>query len=228
MKKKVIVISLGGSLIVPDEIDFSFLKKFKKILLKNTKKHKFVIICGGGKTAREYISALDKFTKDEKKLSFIGLSSTRLNSFLVNAIFNQNPWEIPYSKELLKKALRKKDIVFYTEIEYKPNATSDTGAAELASFLNADFINLTNVHGLYNKNPKKHKNAKLISEISLKKFNLMAEKIKYKPGMHFVLDPRASRIILKNKVKTYILGKKLKNLDNLLKGKKFKGTTIEE
>jgi len=33
--KKVIVISLGGSLIVPDEIDVSFLKDFKKVILKN-------------------------------------------------------------------------------------------------------------------------------------------------------------------------------------------------
>ena len=58
MKKELVVISLGGSLIVPEKVDVKFLKEFKKIILKNTKKHKFVIVCGGGSIARKYIQAL--------------------------------------------------------------------------------------------------------------------------------------------------------------------------
>ena len=41
MKKKIIVLSLGGSLIIPDKIDIEFLKKFKKIILKKEKNYKF-------------------------------------------------------------------------------------------------------------------------------------------------------------------------------------------
>ena len=55
----------------------------------------------------------------------------------------------------------------------------------------------------------------------------MANKEKYKPGQHFVLDQTASKMILNNKIKTYILGQNLKNLDNLLNERKFRGTTIE-
>lgn len=43
-KKKLIVISLGGSLIIPDEININLLKNFKKVLLKNTKKYKFIVV----------------------------------------------------------------------------------------------------------------------------------------------------------------------------------------
>ncbi len=50
----------------------------------------------------------------------------------------------------------------------------------------------------------------------------------FKPGQHFVLDQTAARIILKSKIATYILGKDLTQLDNLLNHKKFKGTVISE
>jgi len=58
MAKKVIVLSLGGSLIVPNKIHVELLEEFKKILLKNSKKYKFVVVCGGGIIARTYINGL--------------------------------------------------------------------------------------------------------------------------------------------------------------------------
>ncbi len=54
----------------------------------------------------------------------------------------------------------------------------------------------------------------------------MATKMKYSPGQHFVLDQKASKIILDNKIKTHIIGEELKQLDNLLNNKDFKGTVI--
>ena len=54
----------------------------------------------------------------------------------------------------------------------------------------------------------------------------MANKLKFKPGQHFVLDQTASKMILKNKTQTCII-KDLKQLGNYLKNKKFVGTKIE-
>ena len=34
--KKVVVLSLGGSLIIPENINFKFLKEFREIINKNT------------------------------------------------------------------------------------------------------------------------------------------------------------------------------------------------
>ena len=58
--KEIIVISLGGSLIVPKHIDTLWINKFKEKITKLTKKYKFVIVCGGGFVAREYITILKK------------------------------------------------------------------------------------------------------------------------------------------------------------------------
>ena len=51
--------SLGGSIIIPDKVNLKILREFRRIILKNTNKYRFVIVCGGGKTARNYINALD-------------------------------------------------------------------------------------------------------------------------------------------------------------------------
>jgi uridylate kinase len=79
---------------------------------------------------------------------------------------------------------------------------------------------------LYTKNPLKFKDAKFIPEISWKNLYTMANKDKFQPGQHFVIDQTASGTIMRHKVPTYVLGQDLGQLENVLKGKKFKGTLI--
>lgn len=225
--KKVAVLSLGGSLIIPDEVNLKYLKEFKKVILKNTKKYKFVVVCGGGSTARKYINALREVGVNETLQSYAGISATRMNARFMNYFFNQNSERgIPHTRRLLKKYVKKQDVTFCGALEYKPNQTSDSTSADVAKIFKSDFINLTDVSGLYDKNPKEFKDAKFISKISWEDFNSMANKLKFKPGQHFVLDQNAAKRIMENKIKTYILGKDMKQLDNLLNGKKFKGTII--
>ncbi len=227
MKKEVKVISLGGSLIVPDKINTSLLKEFKRIIKKHSRKYKFIIVCGGGSTARKYIQGAQKLGLTEEFQSYLGISATRMNARLISYIFgNKNQEGIPHSIKEVEKRIKTQNIIFCGGLEYKPKQTSDSTAAEIAKKFKAEFINLTDIQGLYDKNPKKYKNAKFIPKISWKEFLKMANKIKYTPGQHFVLDQTAAKIIYRYKIKTYILGKNLKNLDKLLSNKKFKGTTI--
>jgi len=230
-KKKVWVISLGGSVIVPDDVDVRFLKRFKNLIEELSKNNKFVIVCGGGITARKYISALKslsgRYGKNlEKNLSLLGIASTRLNARLVSFIFGIER-ELPRDMEDVKTRCFKNDIVVCGALRYKEKETSDGTAAKLARFLNTDFINLTNVSGLYDKNPLKYKKARFIKRIGWREFYRMASKLKYKPGQHFVLDQSAAKIIMKYKIKTYLLGKELKNLQNLIEGRNFFGSVIE-
>ena len=225
--KKVLVISLGGSLIVPDKVDVDFLGNFKKIVEKHTRKYKFVIVTGGGSIARKYISALREAGKSEYLQSLIGISTTRTNARFLTYIFGKDAnLGIPHDMLQVKNLLEKNDVVFCGALRYAPNQTSDSTSAKLAHFFNTEFINLTLVSGLYTKNPLKHKDAKFIPRISWQDFYEKANKTKFKPGQHFVLDQTASKIIKDYKIKTYILGKNLKNLDNFLSGKKFFGTII--
>jgi uridylate kinase len=67
MGKEVKVLSLGGSLIISDKVNIELLEKFRKTLLKN-KKYRFVVVCGGGKTARNYIRGLEDQKIKRKEL----------------------------------------------------------------------------------------------------------------------------------------------------------------
>lgn len=227
--KKVIVLSLGGSLIIPKEINHSFLKKFKKIMEKNYLKYKFIVVCGGGSIARKYISILKKNNRPKRELALAGIRATRMNAKILMQLFGKDAnSKIPKSMKEVKAQLKKNKIVFCGALRYAEQETSDGTAAKLAKLLNSNFINITNVQGLYSSNPKKNKNAKFIPKISWKDFETRALRIRYQPGQHFVLDQNASTIIKKAKIKTTIIGENLSNLDKLLKNKKFKGTIIEK
>lgn len=226
--KKVIVLSLGGSLIIPDKVDYKFLNEFKKTILKFKDKYSFVVVCGGGSVARKYIKAIKVSNGNEKLQSFAGISATRMNARFMNYFFGIDPEHgIPHTLKTIEKYLKKSSVIFCGALEYKPNQTSDSTAAEIAKHFKSIFINLTDVAGLFTKNPKEFKDAKLIKEISWKDFDNLAGKISYKPGQHFVLDQTASKIILKKKISTYILGKSMKELENLLNKKEFIGTEIK-
>jgi len=221
------VISLGGSLIVPDGIDTSFLEKFKQVIKKHENKYKFVIVCGGGSVARKYIKALRDSDKPNYLQSMVGISITKVNARFLTYFFGRDASSgIPHDMQEVKNLLEKNDIVFCGALRYAERETSDGTAAKLARFFGCEFINLTLVSGLYSSNPLTHRNAKFIPKISWHDFWKKACKIEYKPGQHFVLDQHASEIILKYKIKTYIIGKNLNNLDKMLSGKRFKGTVI--
>lgn len=225
--KNVWVISLGGSRIVPDDVDDKFLLRFKK-LLDSHRSQKFVVVTGGGSTARKYISALKKLGKKTRAQSMEGIAVTRLHAGFMMRFFGEEANEdLPLNIKKVKNLLRKNRIVFCGALRYRKKNTSDGTAAKIASRLKCPFINLTNIKGLYTSNPKTNKKAKFIGKISWKKFMEIAKKIKYEAGQHFVLDQIAAKTIQKKKIVTYIVGS-LWAIDKILKKKKFVGTVIRE
>ncbi|MBS3091666.1 UMP kinase [Candidatus Pacearchaeota archaeon] len=225
-KEKVIVISLGGSIIMPVKQDFKILDGFKRVLRKHYNNHRFVVVCGGGSIARKYIDALAKEGKSKYEIAMAGIRATRMNALFMIQFFGKDAnVKLPLNMEQVENDLKKNKVVFCGALRFAPSSTTDGTASKLAHFLNTEFINITNVPGLYTEDPRKNKNAKLIPKISWKDFNNMIKKIKFHAGQHFVLDQQASNIIRKNRIRTYIIGSNFA-LDNLLKGKKFIGTII--
>lgn len=227
--KKTIVLSLGGSLIVPEKIEPEFLERFKHELRKHYKKYKFVIVCGGGTIARKYISVLEADKQTNKALSLAGIRATRMNALFLMQLFGKEANDaLPKNMKDIKDNLIKNSVVICGALRFSKKSTSDTTAAKLALYLKTNFINMTNVDGLYTANPQKNPKAKLIKKISWKEFEKKALERKFKAGQHFVLDQQAAVLIRKNKIPTYIIGKNLSNLNKILKEKDFTGTLIKD
>lgn len=226
---KIMVISLGGSLIVPEKVDFEFLKRFKSALQKHYKNWRFVIVCGGGSIARKYISLLEhNKTHSEKELSIAGIRVTRMNALLLMELFGKKEANdtLPMNMIEVKNNLHKNKVVICGALRYASKSTSDGTAAKLAHSLGAEFINMTNVKGLFTANPNTNKNARFIPWESWKDFDKRANAIKYHSGQHFVLDQKAATMIRKYKTKTYIIDGDVRNIDKILSNKKFIGTVI--
>ncbi len=215
-----IVISIGGSLINSGQLNISFLKELKRIITKHKKK-KIVLVTGGGKLAREYMHPFKKPIEESK----IGIQCTQLHARLLSLLF-KNTEEIPETWNELKKQIKKEKLTICGGFLENIGTTSDGTSAEIAKLIKADmFINMTNVKGLYTKDPKKHKDAKLISHISHRAFKEMIDKHNEKPGQHFVLDKHASKICKEEKIFTIILTG-INNLEKVLNEKRFEGTII--
>jgi uridylate kinase len=219
------VISLGGSRIVPDDVDDKFLLRFRK-LVDSHPSQRFVVVTGGGSTARRYILALRKLGKTTRAQSREGIAVTRLHAGFMARFFGRIANEdVPVNMKEVKNLLGKNRVVFCGALRYRRRNTSDGTAAKLAGFLGCPFINLTNVRGLYSSDPRKNKKAKFVSKIDWDEFAKLAGKVKYEAGQHFVLDQVAAREIRKKKIVTYIVGS-VGAIDNILKRKKFVGTLV--
>ena len=219
------VISIGGSLIVPDKVDYNFLVELRNIINKLKRKYKIVIVTGGGRTARNYIEPLRKAGFSNEVQCLLGIKTTKLNAMLVSNFLKANKL-LPDSIIEIKHLLRRYNLVVCGSIGFKPEMTSDGDSADIARHLKAELINMTNVDGLFTRDPRKFKNARFIPEISFKDFLKIANKIKFKAGQHFVLDKSAAVIIDKYKIKTTIL-KGFNNLEKCIQGKRFRGTVIQ-
>jgi uridylate kinase len=228
MKQKLIVISLGGSLIFPPKgIDWKFLKEFKALILSLIKKnYRFIIISGGGSICRHYQDAIKKIgvlERDDR--DWIGIHTTRLNGHLLRTIFrkyahpriNKNPNE--------KFDFREKVLI---GAGWRPGFSTDLDAVILArEYGSKTVINLSNIDYVYTKDPRKYKDAKKIIEIAWKDFrNIVGDK--WDPGLNAPFDPVASRQAQELKMEVVIMnGKNLSNLKNYIEGKKFRGTKIK-
>jgi len=230
MVKETIVLSLGGSLIVPNEgVNFSFLKRFNKLIRKHVALgRRFFIVCGGGETARHYIDGavrvLGKSITNED-CDWLGIHGTRINAHLLRTIFQ----DIAYPK-VIDKYDRKYDVDGYPVIigsGWKPGWSTDYDAVILAKQHGAHLlINLSNVDMVYTKDPNKFKDAYPIEQTNWDFFcSLVGDK--WSPGLSAPFDPIAAKEARDHGLTVIILrGDNFNNLEKVFGGEKFKGTVI--
>ena len=230
---KSLVLSVGGSLIVPSEgIDVKWLKEFRAFVLRETKKYsKIYLVTGGGSIARNYIKAakdiypINHENKNwEKTRDWLGISATKLNAQLIKTIFGSlaYPEVIIDPTEAIKTS--KKIIIV---AGYKPGWSTDYVAVLVAKNNKAEqVINLSNIDYVYEKDPREFPEAKKIENISWSNFQKIVG-TKWRPGLNAPFDPIASKEAKLSRLQVIILnGKNIGNLEDCLNNKNFKGTTV--
>ncbi|MBI2625117.1 MAG: UMP kinase [Candidatus Nealsonbacteria bacterium] len=229
---KIFIISLGGSIVAPKsgEVNISFLKKFKKLVLGFVNKgHSFVIVVGGGKLARVYQEEISNILKPSfEDKDWLGILTTRLNAQFVKIIFGDKAHSFIVTNPTLPIKTVKPIII---SAGWKPGWSTDYIAVLLAKKFGAkEIINASNIPFVYSEDPKLAKvngrKPKAIPKLFWKEYRKLIGG-KWIPGLGVPIDPIAAKEAQKQGIKAIIvLGTDLKNLKNLLSGKNFRGTTI--
>lgn len=225
--KPYIVISLGGSLIAPNQLDKVFLNRFidtiKEYVVKG---HRFVIITGGGKIARHYQDVIKSILNpDIKDLDWIGIHVTRINAELLKICFG----DIAYNEIIIDPTIipkTEKRIILGGG--WKPGWSTDYCAVSIAEKLGAKkVLNLSNVNFVYDKDPNKYPNAKAITSSSWDDFRALLPS-EWNPGLDAPFDPIAAKKAQELKLQVSIMnGQNIENLKDYLDGVTFIGTTID-
>lgn len=226
VQNKTFIISLGGSLFFPDEIDATFVKNFVRIINSSASKgNKFIIVTGGGKIARKYNNALSFVTKPtQSDLDWMGINSTWTNAKFLQLCLGKIAHK-DISQDPTKKINFKEKVLVAGG--WTPGRSSDGAMVKYAeSYKINNLINLTNIDFVYDKDPRKFENAKPFNNLTWDELLKITGK-KWIPGANTPFDPIASILAKKNKFKLVITnGRNLENLNNILQGKEYIGTTV--
>ena len=228
-ERKRVVVSVGGSLIVPDGIDTDFLTRFKTLILDRVAQgFTFSIVAGGGRTARRYQDTAEKITPLSKiELDWIGIQATRLNAQLLRSIFAGHVHE-----QIIKNPTV--DVIANEPVTVaagrRPGSSTDYAAVLIAKKIGATrLVNLTRTeYGdyIYDEDPLKNPNAKKIEKISWPEFRKLIP-AEWDPGLSALFDPIAAKEAESLGLEVAIMnGANLEEFSKYLDGKPFAGTVI--
>ncbi len=224
-----IVMSVGGSLIVPDQIDTTFLTTLKNLVEHQIAAYgrRFIIIAGGGKTARRYQEAAAKVSDlDPEDIDWIGLHATRLNGHLLRTIFRDtaHPEMITNPDDILDIP---RSVPLVIAAGYRPGASTDLRAVQIARHVQAHrLINLSNIDYVYTDDPRTNPDATRIEDITWKEFLTLIPS-EWSPGLSSPFDPVAAREAESQNIEVAIInGEKPDEVENYMNEQSFIGTRI--
>ncbi len=221
-----VVISLGGSLIAPDDVDVAFLSAFRTLVLSFVDKgYSFAIATGGGKTCRRYQAAGKEIAGLSKEdVDWVGININNMHAQYLRILFGEKA--VPEIAVGFDAPLHETHPILMVGSE-RPGHSSDYDAVKVAEVFGAKkIINLSNIAYVYDKDPKQHPDAKKIEYISWADFRTLLPE-KWEPGLSSPFDPIAAKEAERMGIEVAIIsGANLEELVHYLKGEPFVGTRI--
>ena len=216
-----VVVSLGGSVINPGQPNLELLAKLADVF--NNFEGKLGIVAGGGKYARVYSSAVRELSNNEFFADEVAILETKQNALLVLASLRD---VCPYVPESFREA--SSVLNSYSKVVMGgalPGITTDAVSVMLAEVIRADrVINISNVDGVYDKNPNEE-GAKKLDELSLKELlDLAYTYDKRAAGEHFIFDLLACKLAVRSSMEIHFVSTNLEDIHAALRGRKHSGS----
>ncbi|MBT4870079.1 MAG: UMP kinase [Candidatus Diapherotrites archaeon] len=220
------VLSVGGSVFIGEKPLTDKINEFCSAI-NNLGEFKFVIVVGGGKTARAYQESAKDLGANNFELDSLGIASTRLNAKLFTYKIEKAHKKVITNFEEIDEIVNEGRIPIMGGMA--EGQTTDAVGALLAEKLGFEFVNLSNVDGIYDKDPNAFEDAMMFKELSFNDMNFLLREKLLVPGQHLFVDPQAASILSRSKVKSFFLnGDHLENFKNCLREQDYKGTVVDD
>ncbi len=223
------VISLGGSIVAPQEVDVAFVKRLYLLIrtyLDGSADRRLVFVVGGGGPARAYQQAYRSISDDpvESEQDWIGIAATRLNGQLVKAVFHELCVDPLVTDPTAQLSFSSRILV---AAGWKPGFSTDYDAVLLAERFQADtVVNLSNIEKVFTADPRKDPTARPLDRASWTEFRKLVGDT-WRPGANYPFDPIATRKAAELRLRVVVAaGKNLENLRAILEDRPFSGTQI--
>ncbi|MBE6524687.1 MAG: UMP kinase [Thermoplasmata archaeon] len=220
-----VVVSIGGSILVPGENDAEFIGKLAKMLKEVSKEVQLAIVCGGGKTARYYAGIAKDLGGSTYEQDILGIAATRMNAQLLMLALGEMPDAVITDPEELVKASQPGKIVVMGGTV--PGHTTDAVSSMVAAAMKADrIINGTSVDAVYTADPRKDPNAKKIPKMTIDELAEIVYK-EHGASKSSVFDPLGVKLAKENRMDILMIdGRNLDELKNAILGKPINGTFV--
>jgi len=226
MKK--VVISLGGSVLIPS-LEKNRIRQYVPVLREISSRYQLFVVVGGGGEARRYIGMARMLGIDEGTADEIGILITRLNATMLVAALGDDAYpRVAESHAEAKKFAEHKKCVVMGGIT--PGQTTDAVAAVLAERVHASvFINVTSVDGIYSADPKKDPDAVRYDHLTPRELIGIVGKANMVAGLNTVLDTIAARVVERSNIPLVVLdGTDPENLRSAVISGTYTGTVVSD
>lgn len=227
-----IVLSLGGSIVAPGDIDTELVVAYRRLFrhVVDETGTRLIVVVGGGAPARTYQQAYRSIAEqtgtgpDPDAQDWIGVTATRLNAELLrhslgdlcrDPVVYDPTGDFPFTGAVLVGA------------GWKPGFSTDFDAVLLADRFGADtVVNLSNVAQVYTADPRTDSSATPLESVSWSEFHDIVG-TDWSPGSNLPFDPVATAKARELGLRVIAAdGRHMDNTRAILQGEQFIGTTI--
>ncbi|MFB0557512.1 MAG: UMP kinase [Candidatus Bathyarchaeia archaeon] len=186
-------ISLGGSLLTREMRPYNY-RSYAKVLRELKERgHQLVVVCGGGRPAREFISIARELSADNRLQDRLGIIATHVNALLLIAALGEDADpRIHRRSDQVRKHLSNRILVGGGHL---PGSSTDYRAVLFAEAMGADLVvNATDYGGVFDKDPSKHPDAKQYEKLSYRQLiDIIRTRFEQSPGDYGLFDLKAAR-----------------------------------
>ena len=215
------VLKIGGSLLFDSDhkLDLDQFKQFAQVVRQlKDEGNDLVLIVGGGVLAKKLVEKGKNLGANRDALDQWGIAATWVCAQLMIAALEGEAYSTPIMTEDQLIALKDSDKLLVLG-GLHPKQSTNAVAARVAELTETKvLVNVTDVDGVYDSDPKTSPDAKLRAEITLNELREIVSTLANEPGAYPLFDQKALDIIERAGVEIWFVnGKRHQNVVDAIK-----------